>query len=226
MSIQPDRAVRIRSIAEELRHLELEDDEIIVLLGLTGLADSKILAGLNGLSTRLDASAAATATALVDLAAQIDSGISEILDAILGPPSPPAVSARLTLVNNQGESEPMPSVINVDTLGEKLVLEFTDRTGEVTPDVPFQVDGVTPAIITYGTSDEAVATIDSSGSITPVGAGTVALSVDIANADGSPVLEADGVTPFNPAPVSVEVDPGAAVGARIAVTDTAGDDPA
>jgi hypothetical protein len=51
------------------------------------------------------------------------------------------------------------------------------------------------------------------GDVTVVGEGTANLSATLAYADGSPVLEADGVTSFPaPAAVTVTVSAGPAVG--------------
>lgn len=103
----------------------------------------------------------------------------------------------------------MPAEINVDSATASLSLAFADDKGDVTgpPNGP---DG-TPATVTYGSDNPAVATVDpATGQLTGVSAGTFNATANVTNADGTPTLEPDGVTPFSPAPVLVTVDPGAA----------------
>lgn len=106
----------------------------------------------------------------------------------------------------------MPGAINVDTTNETVTLEFVDDKG----DVATGPDGV---VVTFASDNESVVTVATDpanplqGDVTVVGMGSANLSASLANADGSPVLEADGVTPFPvPAPVAVTVSAGPAVG--------------
>ncbi len=107
----------------------------------------------------------------------------------------------------------MPGTITVDTTNETATLAFVDDKGDTNAAAPAGV------VVSFASDNTAVATIavDASnplvGDITPVAEGTANISATLANADGSPVLEADGVTPFPvPAPVTVTVTAGAAVG--------------
>lgn len=129
---------------------------------------------------------------------------------LVGTPPVPAVATRAVLVFTQGET--MPGAINVDTLNETVTLEFVDDKG----DVATGPDGV---VVVFNSDNSAVVTVTNDaisplqGDVTVVGEGTANLSATLANADGSPVLEADGVTPFpTPAPVAVTVSAGPAVG--------------
>lgn len=217
MSPAADRLSRIKSIAEELRTLELDATETLTFLAHVGLSDAQILAALTDLAGDVDLADTQILTGLAGLSTKIDDGVAEILAAILGPPSPPAVSATLTVVNNQGEPEPMPSTITVDTVGEAADLQFVDDKGDTDAAPPTGADG-NPAVIAFVSSDPTVFTVDpESGAITVVGEGTADLSVTIDDDTGAPILEADGTTPFAPAPVSLTVTAGAAVGARLSV---------
>lgn len=106
----------------------------------------------------------------------------------------------------------MAGAINVDTLNETVTLEFVDDHGNA-------ADGPTGVVVAFASDNESVVTVavDSAnpmqGDVTVVGIGTANLSATLANADGSPVLEADGVTAFPvPASVAVTVSAGPAVG--------------
>lgn len=243
-SIQPEaRAVRITSIADQLRDLkkqlgdlQLEESEEATLLEALGLADTKadaqVLVAVQALSARVDAGLTDGSAALTtlsekidvlsavaeadfrDIVARIDVGVQQILDALFGPPASPAVSARLIVVDNQGEQ--VPGTITVDTVGEAASLQFIDDKGDTDAAPPTAADG-SAAVITFTSSDPAVLTVDDSGAITVVGEGTALLSCNIEDATGAPILEPDGVTPFTPDPVSLTVMAGAAVGARLAV---------
>lgn len=102
----------------------------------------------------------------------------------------------------------MPGAINVDTTNETVSIGFVDDKGDTDAAAP---DG---AVVAYTSDNEAVATVDpTSGAITPVAEGTANIGATLTAADGSPLLEADGVTPFPaPATVAVTVSAGAAVG--------------
>lgn len=112
----------------------------------------------------------------------------------------------------------MPGQITVDTTNETATFGFVDDKGDTDAAAPTSPDG-SPVVVTFASDNAAVATVvtDASnplqGDIIPVTEGTANISATLANADGTPVLEADGVTPFpTPAAVAVTVSAGAAVG--------------
>lgn len=126
-------------------------------------------------------------------------------------PPPPVVATSAVLTINQGGT--MSGQINVDTTNETVTLSFVDDHGDT--------DAVGPAgaVVTFSSDNEAVVTVaaDASnplvGDISVVAEGTANIGATLANADGSPVLEADGSTPFpNPDSVAVTVSAGPAVG--------------
>lgn len=128
----------------------------------------------------------------------------------------PATHAVLIVSPTQGEQ--MPGSITVDTANETVTIEFVDDRGDTNAAPPVSPDG-NPIVVTFTSDNTAVVTVatDASnplmGDITPVAEGTANIGATLANDDGSPVLEADGVTPFpTPATVAVTVGPGAAVG--------------
>ena len=114
----------------------------------------------------------------------------------------------------EGDSEEMP--LTVDSVNAVAILSFEDDHG----------DAVAPpagALATATSSDTAVLTVgaavagaDANGvaniqfPLAEVAAGTSSLSVVATDANGSPLLGPDGVTPIPaPAPVVVTVNPGA-----------------
>ena len=110
----------------------------------------------------------------------------------------------------------MPGQINVDTLNEVVTISFVDDKGDTNAVAPVG------AVVTFTSDNAAVASVATDpanplqGDVTVVSEGTANLGATLANADGTPVLEADGVTPFPvPAPVAVTVSAGAAVGASL-----------
>lgn len=106
----------------------------------------------------------------------------------------------------------MASSISVDSTTATLSLSFVDDKG----DVAVAPDGATVA---YASDNAAVATVDATtGKITEVLAGTFNASATVTNADGTPTLEPDGVTPFSPAAVNITVTPGAAAADVFTVT--------
>jgi hypothetical protein len=129
----------------------------------------------------------------------------------MGPAGPgPASKATLTLGGSN-----MPGQITVDTQNETATVGFVDDKNDDTS----APDGTE---VTFTSSDDTIATVapDSSnplqGDITPVGVGTVQIG---ATFNGT-ALESDGATPIaDPDAVSVEIDPGAAVGARISLSE-------
>lgn len=139
----------------------------------------------------------------------IEAQLTELIS-LVGTPPAPTVATHAILTVTQGDT--MPGAITVDTTNETVTLDFVDDKG----DVATGPDGV---VVTFASDNTAVVTVavDSAnplqGDVTVVGEGSANLSATLANADGSPVLEADGSTPFpTPATVAVTVSAGAAVG--------------
>jgi hypothetical protein len=122
-------------------------------------------------------------------------------------------ATKAVLILNTGEINMPPGTITVDTENETATVSFVDDKGDTTT-------APSGATVTFSSSDTTIATIDPDssnpfqGDVTPVSVGTVTLSATFAGS----ALEADGVTPIaDPDPVTVTIDPGAAVGARIAL---------
>lgn len=147
--------------------------------------------------------------------AHLDAEISQLCAEWLAnhPAPPPPVVATSAVLTIQTGGTDMPGAINVDTTNETVTLSFVDDHGDT--------DAVGPAgaVVTFTSDNEAVVTVatDASnplvGDISVVAEGTANIGATLANADGSPVLEADGVTAFpNPASVAVTVSAGPAVG--------------
>jgi len=107
----------------------------------------------------------------------------------------------------------MPTQITVDEQNEVATLAFVDSHGNETP-------APAGAVITFLTSDANILAVSADpndpqvGRLSPAGTpGNADISVQV---DGA--FEPDGVTPIPaPDPVTVEVDPGAAVGERLSV---------
>lgn len=108
--------------------------------------------------------------------------------------------------------------ITVDTTSENVNLEFLDSYGNVT-DAP---DGAT---VTYVTAPDGIVTIDGEGNITPTGtAGSVNIGVSVTDASGAPMNGGSfDIDPASTSAVTIEVDPGAAVGDRLTVTSDVGE---
>lgn len=121
------------------------------------------------------------------------SGRVDVVVTQLPPPPGPARHVRLTLKRIQGEQM---GNMTVDTVGETATVEFLDDHQDVTS----APDG---AVVNFSSSNESVATIVADpanplvGNVTPVAMGDVTLSANVVGADGNPVLEPDGVTPFS-----------------------------
>ena len=114
-------------------------------------------------------------------------------------------------------------VITVDDTGASAALSFEDKLNDPTA-APLSSDGVTPVVVAYTTDNPAIATIDPvAGNLTATGVGTVNVGAAVTDAiTGAAALEPDGVTPWAPAPVAVEVDPGKAVADQFTVADPTG----
>ncbi len=129
---------------------------------------------------------------------------------ILTAHSPRAQRARL-LVGDEAMAQ-----ITVDTTNEVATVTFQDDKGNDTA----APDGT---VATFASSDTSVLTVDNTvdnlvAALAPLAVGTADVSVTLADSAGNPLMEADG----SPWPavdsVSVEVDPGAAVGAKLSVS--------
>lgn len=110
----------------------------------------------------------------------------------------------------------MPAEITIDTTDESATLEFVDRAGNKTA----QPDNST---ISFTSSDTTIANVSVDGSnplkgnISPVGA---AGDVQIGATSGGSAVEADGTPIPDPDPVTLTVNPGAAVGERLTLAET------
>lgn len=102
--------------------------------------------------------------------------------------------------------------INVDTTNETVELELVDDKDDALP-MP------AGASVTFSASDPSVVTINVDpnnplkGDIVPEKAGTVDLS-----SVGSGITDANGNALPDPAPVSLQVDPGAPAGERLVLS--------
>jgi hypothetical protein len=131
----------------------------------------------------------------------------------------PAPAATHAILNITPKGLSMPGQITVDTTNETATLAWVDDKGDT--------DAVGPAgvVVTYSSDNTSVVTIANDatnplqGDVTVVAEGTANIGATITNADGTPVLEADGVTPFpSIASVQVTVGPGAAVGGSLVLS--------
>jgi hypothetical protein len=132
-------------------------------------------------------------------------------------PQPVTVATHAVLTLNKGAT--MPGAINVDTTNETVTVSFVDDKNDTNAAAPAGV------VITFTSDNAAVVTVATDaanplqGDVTVVAEGTSNLGATLANADGTPLLEADGVTPFPaPATVAVTVSAGAAVGASLVLS--------
>jgi len=128
-------------------------------------------------------------------------------------PSNPATSAVLILKGTD-----MSGAITVDTTNETVTLGFVDDHGDTNASPPAAASGAA-LVVTFASDNESVVTVATDGTnplqgdISVLAEGTANISATLAYADGTPVVEADGVTPFPaPAAVAVTVSAGAAVG--------------
>lgn len=136
------------------------------------------------------------------------------------PAKQPAVKAVIVITSKGAQ---MPGQITVDTTNETVSLAFVDDKGDTDATAPVAASG-SPLAATYASSDESVVTVDNDtanpleGDITVVGEGTADISVELAYEDGTPVQEADGSDFPVPAPVTVTVSAGEAVGASLVLS--------
>lgn len=149
----------------------------------------------------------------------VDSPITVIPTEPIPAPVGPAVSASLT-VKEKEEVPPVAVTFTVDTTDGIATLTFDDDKGDTNAAAPAGL------VASFTSDNPAALTITNDGTnplqgdITVVGEGVANVGCTLTDADGnSPPLEADGVTPWPLlASVEVTVDPGAAVGAQLAVT--------
>ncbi len=112
----------------------------------------------------------------------------------------------------------MDITLDVDVTGEKVVAQFVDDKGDVTTIGPNGPDGV-PATIGYTSSDETVLTVDSSGSLSFLRAGTVTVTATANDSTGAPVAD------FATGTVNITLTPGAATGLQVSVEGVEGAPP-
>jgi hypothetical protein len=137
---------------------------------------------------------------------------------ILKRPIPgPAVRAILKVHPSTKEKQEMaPGAITVDTTNETATLEFVDDHGDATT----APDG---AVVTFTSSDEAVATVAAEATsplvaaVTPVAVGTSTIGVTIADATGNPIDGPDGAA-ITVTSVQVTVSAGEAAGAELVLS--------
>ena len=138
------------------------------------------------------------------------------------PNRPKATHAVLVVFDTQGESS-MPGTITVDTVNEVATVVFVDDKGDTNAAAPVSPDGGA-VVVTFTSDNPGVASVatDASnplqGDVTPVAEGTCNIGATIADDQGNPVLEPDGVTPFAVTSVAVTVTAGAAVGAALSLS--------
>lgn len=148
------------------------------------------------------------------------SDLETVLKALIGELQPPNQASQAVL-RLQGEE--MPGSITVDTTNATATVGFLDDKGDVaTP--PVSADGGS-IVVTFTSDNESVITVatDSTnllqGDLTPVAEGSANIGATIADDQGNPVLEPDGVTPFSVTAVNVSVGAGAAATADITVNE-------
>jgi uncharacterized protein YjdB len=108
----------------------------------------------------------------------------------------------------------MPGQINLDTQNEQVSVGFVDAHGNDAPE-PANTQ------VTFTSSDPSVATVTPAadhpliGNVQPLADGTTQIGVTF----NGTALEPDGTTPIpDPDPVTVQVNPGGAVGARLSLS--------
>ena len=121
-----------------------------------------------------------------------------------------ATQIVLTLDGGQMSSGPVGSTATA-------AISFEDASGDPTAAPAGNGSGIAT---TFSSDNEAVDTVDpSSGLVTRLALGSANISANVTNGDGSPLLEDDGVTPFNqPAPVADDVTAGPATQIVLTVT--------
>jgi len=122
---------------------------------------------------------------VLESAAVTRSMLGEILFRL--PRPRPAVGLEVTLTNTGDTMTDTNTVtLDVDVTGEQLVAQYVDDRGDVTTTGPAGPDGV-PATIGYASSDTTVVTVDATGSLSFLQAGTVVLTATANDSSGAPV---------------------------------------
>jgi len=133
---------------------------------------------------------------------------ADILAAIaaIQPPRPgQAMGLRLRI----GDSPMADVTLDVDVTGETVKTQYVDDRGDVTTKVPANI-----AAVTYTSSDPAVVTVDGSGALSFLKAGTATLTADAVDATGAKV------TGFE-ASANLTLTPGTATALQVAVEGAA-----
>lgn len=106
----------------------------------------------------------------------------------------------------------MPTQLSIDDANAQGLFYWVDDRGDTDAAAP---EG---AQVSFGSTDPNVATVDpATAKITPVAEGAAQLTVTITDANGNPLMEPDGVTPFAAPPADFQIVAGAAVGAGLQV---------
>jgi hypothetical protein len=106
----------------------------------------------------------------------------------------------------------MPATLSIDDTTGALSLVWVDDKGDTDAAAP------AGALVAFTVDNPAVATVDpATGIIAPLAEGVANGSATITGADGSPLLEPDGVTPYTVTPIPFTVVAGAAVGVQFEI---------
>jgi hypothetical protein len=133
---------------------------------------------------------------------ELEEAVRQILAGIN--PQRPAVGIRATIGGS------MDITLDVDVTGETVSAQFVDDKGDVTPTGPNGPDG-TPATIGYASSDPTVATVDASGALSFLKAGTATITATANDSTGTPVAG------FATGTANITLTPGAATGLEVSV---------
>jgi hypothetical protein len=148
--------------------------------------------------------------------ARLVRALLEVLDELKELSAPPT-GTRAFLNLNTGVIMSA-ATVTVDTVNAKATVTFVDDKGDV--------DAAAPAgtVATFTSDNPAVLTVTPDAAnpyaadLGIVAEGVSNVGVTLADANGNPLLEADGTTPWTAIdPVAVTVNPGAAVGAQLSV---------
>ena len=177
----------VATIADQLRQLHVQGEELIQLVKGLGVEDADLVTLINGLSADLTWDS----SVLYHLLQEVQGEVAQILAAVTSVPSRHATSVRLSITERP---IPMPTSITVDTTNEVIVLTFQDDHGDVTT-APLAADG--SAAVLTGTSDTlTVATVGTfvqaadgtyQAPITPLVVGTFNASATVTDTTGAPI---------------------------------------
>jgi hypothetical protein len=157
----------------------------------------------------------------VELARHIDRRLNELdrhlthqihraVDTILAGSSPvphPAVGFAVAI----GGSD-MDITFDVDVVNKRIVANWLDDKGDITPTPPNGPDGQ-PGSFSYASSDPTVSAVDASGSLTFLKAGSVVWTVSAVDSAGTPLPG------FGDQPINATLTPGTATAFEVAVED-------